>query len=270
MATERLRGNVPDWLSAGQAGFDFGRGVRQDVALSDDAKAPDPDIGLISVANPNDNGPQPEDPDNPGLESARQGPTTRAPNVSDIQAARLQRRAQIMRQYGDDAGADKLLQSNAQLGLTNAQTGEVTQRTANENIQGQQAAIGLEEKRRENDAAISQKQIRDRVTGQLADLTDEDGNPRAPTADESLANQKELATQLYMAGHTDAADKQVAALKKSVADQIAADSTLRKAAANQIYTQVESGDFSGVAGFVKRFGYGLGAANIQARSQAPC
>lgn len=241
MATERLSGKVPDFIGAAQAGWSFGRGVQRDLALQDAEMAPMADAAVAPVASA-------------GLADAQ-------PPV-DPAAQRMARRASVYRQFGDDADADRMLQANASLGLTNAQVGETKVRTANEVTRGKSDQLGLESKKRENDAAISQKQIRESTGAELTGLTGPDGQPRPPTSDEIFANQRTLAQRLYTAGHGDAADAAVKSLKANVAAQIETDKAQRVAEGGKVLSQVMGGDFSGLAAYNKRFGYGIGGASI--------
>lgn len=234
MATERFSGKVPDFLVAAQAGGDLGNEWSMQRELRE------ADVG-------------PQAPAQPGLDDV-QG-TASAPQPFNNDAA-MARRAEIMRKYGKDADANQLLQANSQLGLTNAQAGEVRQRTSNDLIAGKTSQLGLDTLQRENDAKLAVKKIRDGTTGELGGLTDEDGNRRDATPDELFANQQKLSNKLYSAGFTDHAEAAVKQMKEMTAARITADTTARKEAANAVMRQVQRGDYSGLADYIKRFAYG--------------
>lgn len=257
--------DVPGFITAAQAGYNFGRGLRRDQALADLEANPPTNPNTYTYQTPSDVGPP-----QPGLEDLQGAsqPVAGIPQPATPEQM-AQRRASIMRQYGDTEGADKTLQSNAQLGLTNAQTAETTQRTTNLATDDEEKQLGLSQKRRENDRTLQQQQITKQVTGKLQSLTDAQGNPRAPTSDEMIANQQELAAQLYSGGFTSAAQDVIGQIKSGIKDRIEADAAQRQDAANQLYMQVKAGNFSGVPAFAKRFSYGPGGASIDAIQPGP-
>lgn len=136
--------NSPGWAEGFNSTRDALQNYEKDKELAADADAPDPtdptvdpgkNLGLISVANPNNMGPQQSEADGgervdlpnvmapapaaaPGLANAP--PTTAS--AAAASAAKAQRRATIYRRYGDDGEADKLLSNDASLGLVSAQT----------------------------------------------------------------------------------------------------------------------------------------------------
>lgn len=229
MATERFSGKVPDFLVAAQAGSDLGDQWAMQREMQDAETAP-------------------QAPAQPGLADLQGA----APQPFSNDGA-MQRRAEIMRKYGQNADADRMLQVNSQIGLTNAQTGEVRQRTANEVITGKSSQIGLDVAQQANDKTLAVKKIRDSTTAELGNLTDADGAQRAATPDELFANQQKLTRNLYSAGYTDHAEAELKRSKAMTADRIDADSSRRKEASNIVQRQVMEGDYRGVPGYIKQY-----------------
>lgn len=270
-------GSIPGWLSASQAGYKFGRGLGLDQALGQAANAPDESAVPPAATN--------TAPTNIGLADASAGDPTAAPAPNAVAPAPTAaapapsakpspetvaaRQRAIYSAYGENDQADKMAQSQAQLGLTNAQTAQVQQGTANAVTQGKTDAIDLKSKSRVEESAAKVQSVKDQVTASLQNLKDPQGNPRAPTAEEALANQRDLVTQLYASGQTDAAGAALKTLKGSVTDRIDADASIRKQAANTTYMQVTNGDYSGVPKFIKQFSYGMSTNSIDNIAPGP-
>jgi hypothetical protein len=243
------------WANSFGDAYKVSRGVARDRALAQDANQPDASPGLATVANPEDMGPQPIDPGT-GLESARQGPIVQALDPSQTQAARLSQRASVYRQFGDDAGADKLLANNASLGLTNAQTGEVTQRTAREKVQTSADQLGLDIKSADNDRMVKARKIEADVMAGLQ-KTDEQGQPIPPSPEELNRARGTVAVQLAQAGLTKEADSAADALRGQISSQIKATSEQRQADIAQLNKEIATGNFSNVPAVVQKYNYGM-------------
>jgi hypothetical protein len=248
-----------DFLDAATKGYDLGRKVRRDVELANVDN--EPQAGLDTVQGP----PQTVDigtgaDEGLGLNAVQ----TQAPQVDPAQAqvARAQRRADVMRRYGDSAGADAMLNAASTRGLTEAQTGEVRQRTAKEAVDTEQKGVELQGAKRTNAKAIQADKIRQEYADKIDHVSATPGDVNA--------NHVAMITALQAAGLSDAAKSEADMLQKRVGDMITYDTATRQAAAKQQFLKVQNGDLSGLADFQKRFSYGInGGVSIQKVEAGP-
>lgn len=231
--------NSPGWDAGFSSMQDALENYQKNKDLADNATAPDPtvdpgqNLGLISVANPNNNGPQQSEAD--GGERVDQ-PDVMVPNPAAqpglsnvdpvaVAAKRTAVRANIYRKYGEDGEADKLLDNNASLGLKTSQARSASSAADMEDLKAGDA-------RSVNDA---NQDVAQQVKAAGIDTSTPDGGMRA--------NQL-LVNALYKRGQPGAAklasDQQLAMQTNSVKSQ----TEQRQVAANAIVNASRAGNLT--------------------------
>ena len=255
MAATYNRYNEPGWAE----GFNSTRAAignwQKDQALADLERQPYSAIGLADVL--------------PGNQGDGQGGGV--PDPAAIQTARAQRRASIMRQYGDTEDANKELSANSALGLADDDlAGRRLRNTSqgllntNQGLTNRRDTIATEgiESGAEQDGLASE--IQGNISKGLQGLTSPDGSPRSPTEDEVLRNRTQAVAEMSQAGLFKQADAARKALATDISTKVGMDAEKRGEAGKVALSAALNGDFTGLIDFTSKYGYGSGHALMNA------
>lgn len=248
MAATYNRYNEPGWAE----GFNATRAAignwQKDQALAELERQPNSAIGLADVI--------------PGNQDDGQGGGV--PDPAAIQTARAQRRASIMRQYGETEDANKELSANSSLGLADANTVGQRLRNTNQGLTNRRDTIttqGIESGAEEDGRA---SEIQGNISKGLQGLTSPDGSPRTPTDDEVLRNRTQAVAEMSQAGLFKQADAARKSLATDVATKVGMDAEKRGEEGRLALAAAKNGDFTGLIDFTSKYGYGSGHALLNA------